>query len=98
MILSAAQPTEVHLLLSVTTQHRILWDIVKGFSILSPNRLLFTKLDESATFGHILNLSVALGEPVSYLTTGQDVPDDIELATIEKITEYLLQEEDTRLL
>lgn len=98
MILSAAQPTEVHLLLNVTTQHRILWDIVRGFSVLSPNRLLFTKLDESASFGHILNLGVTLGEPVSYLTTGQDVPDDIELATTERITEYLLREGDAHLL
>ncbi|HIE29318.1 TPA: flagellar biosynthesis protein FlhF [Candidatus Poribacteria bacterium] len=97
-ILSAAQPTEVHLLLNVTTQYRILCDIVRGFSVLSPNRLLFTKLDESASFGHILNCSVAIGKPVSYLTTGQDVPDDIELATTERITEYLLQEEDVHLL
>lgn len=98
MLLSAAQPTEVHLLLNVTTEHRILWDIVRGFKALFPNRLLFTKLDESISFGHILNMSVAFGKPISYLTTGQDVPDDIQLATIERITECLLREEDVYIL
>lgn len=98
MILSAAKPTEVHLTLSVATEHRSLWDIVRGFKVLNPSRLLFTKLDESISFGHILNMSIALRKPISYLTTGQDVPDDIQLATIERITEYLLREEGVSLL
>ena len=90
-LLEAAQPTEVHILLSVTTELRVLWDVIKGFAPLEPNRLMFTKLDESSCFGNILNLTSSLKNPISYLTIGQDVPDDIELATTERITEYLLR-------
>ena len=90
-LLEAAQPTEVHVLLSVTTELRVLWDVIKGFAPLEPNRLMFTKLDESSCFGNILNLTSSLKNPISYLTIGQDVPDDIELATTERITEYLLR-------
>ncbi len=90
-LLEAAQPTEVHVLLSITTELSVLWDVIKGFAPLEPNRLMFTKLDESSCFGNILNLTSSLKKPISYLTIGQDVPDDIELATTEQITEYLLR-------
>jgi flagellar biosynthesis protein FlhF len=74
------QPGEVHLVLSATTKDSDLRDSVERFRAVGANRLLFTKLDETRTVGNIYNTVNASGMPVSFLTSGQSVPDDIELA------------------
>jgi flagellar biosynthesis protein FlhF len=53
-------------------------------------KLIFTKLDESPVSGILLNARQMTGKPLSYITTGQSVPDDIEVVSIEKITKNLL--------
>jgi flagellar biosynthesis protein FlhF len=52
-------------------------DIIDKFRVLKPNRLLFTKLDEAVTLGSLLSVASRDRIPVSYVTTGQTVPDDI---------------------
>jgi flagellar biosynthesis protein FlhF len=74
-------PITKHLVLSCTTRERDLEHIVERFRCLGLDRLLFTKLDEAATFGTILNLAYSTGLPLSYLTIGQKVPEDIREAT-----------------
>lgn len=59
------------------------------FSCLGLDRLLFTKLDEATTFGTILNMAFLTKMPISYLTIGQKVPEDIRKAT-PKIIAYLI--------
>jgi len=73
----AAAPDEVHLVLSAATNVRTANEIVGQFKTLKPNRVLFSKLDEAATLGPLLSVASANELPVSYVTTGQSVPDDI---------------------
>lgn len=78
--LRAAQPDEIHLVLNPSASFKTLSDIVKKFKKLNPNRLLFAKLDEAPTFGSILNILHEHRLPISYITNGQMVPDDILVA------------------
>jgi flagellar biosynthesis protein FlhF len=85
---AAAQPDEVHLVLSASTQTRTLLESAERFRVVKPNRLLVTKTDEAAATGALLTLVRQSGLPIGYVTTGQSVPDDIvavrasELATM----------------
>ncbi|MEK7826069.1 MAG: hypothetical protein AAB266_06550, partial [Nitrospirota bacterium] len=83
-------PIETYLLLSATTKERDLSDIVESFKSLPVDRLIFTKLDETTTFGPLLNTMVKAKKPIAYLTAGQRVPEDIEVATSKKITDLIL--------
>ncbi|HLF86295.1 MAG TPA: flagellar biosynthesis protein FlhF [Nitrospiria bacterium] len=83
-------PIETYLILSATTKERDLSDIVESFKTLPVDRLIFTKLDETTTFGPLLNTMVKAKKPIAYLTAGQRVPEDIEVATSKKITELIL--------
>lgn len=78
--LRAAQPDETHLVLNPSASFKTLSDIVKKFKKLNPNRLLFAKLDEAPTLGSILNIVHEHRLPVSYVTNGQMVPEDILIA------------------
>ncbi|MGI6454259.1 MAG: flagellar biosynthesis protein FlhF [bacterium] len=89
-ICAAASPTEVHLVLSATTKFSDMVDIVDHFKEVSPDRLIFTKIDESTTYGPILNTVTKYRIPISYLTIGQNVPEDIEVARAERIARLLL--------
>ena len=68
---------EVHLVISMNGKEEDMINIVDRFSILPVNRILFTKLDETDTVGVLLGVLNRAKKPVSYLTTGQNVPDDI---------------------
>jgi flagellar biosynthesis protein FlhF len=80
----------VHLVLSATASQQNLADIVERFRPLALESLIFTKLDESNTFGGILNTALQVHLPLSYLTTGQRVPEDIEVATPERVVDLIL--------
>jgi flagellar biosynthesis protein FlhF len=82
-------PVEVHLVLAVTTRTRDLEKILRHYGGLKVSRLLLTKLDETECHGPLLGLPVVSRLPLSYLTTGQNVPDDIEEATPEAVARYL---------
>lgn len=80
---------EVHLLLSLNTKSSDLRSVISKFSELKPDSILLTKLDETSTYGDIINIKENYGLPLSYLTCGQDVPEDLELANSDKIYKYL---------
>ena len=75
--LGAANCDEIHLVISAATNPRVGMQTLDRFGRLSPNRILITKLDEAVSFGMILNVAAASDATVSYITTGQDVPDDM---------------------
>ena len=81
---------EVFLVLSVTTKYKDLINIVDAYKELEDYRLLFTKLDETVSFGNIINLRCHTGASLSYTTSGQNVPDDIELVDVQKLAKNLL--------
>lgn len=80
---------EVHLLLSLNTKSSDLRSIISKFSELNPDRALLTKLDETSSYGDIINIKENYNLPLSYLTCGQDVPEDLEIASADKIYKYL---------
>lgn len=79
------------LLLSATTKYKEMLDIVESFKKVSFNKILFTKLDETVTFGPILNILTKVREPLCYVTSGQNVPEDIEVASSKKIARLILE-------
>ena len=80
---------QVHLLLSLNTKSSDLRSIVSKFSQLEPDRALLTKLDETSSYGDIINIKENYNLPLSYLTCGQDVPEDLEIANSDQIYKYL---------
>jgi len=89
-IVDACNPDEVHLVISATTKYSDMIDIVDHFKDIKPTRLLFTKIDESTTYGPLFNTVVKFNIPISYVTTGQNVPEDIEKAKSDRIAKLLL--------
>lgn len=82
--------TEAFLVLSVTTKYNDLKDIVDSYKEISDYKLIFTKLDETTAFGNILNIRLYTDAQLSYVTIGQNVPDDIEVLDTQKIVKQLL--------
>lgn len=91
-LLTVEENIEAQLVLSATTKYKDALEIVKGFSVCSPKKLLFTKLDEASNIGTILSVLYHFPIPLSYVTVGQNVPDDIELADANKLLEDMLRE------
>lgn len=81
---------EIFLVLSATTSMNNCREIIDSYSFLGNYKLIFTKLDESPSLGIILNAKQYADKKLSYVTNGQNVPDDIELADIDKITKNLI--------
>lgn len=78
--LEAAEPDETHLLVSASTSLDDLKEVVGRYSMMKPTALFCSKLDETHRYGRIYCLAADTGLPLSYLSVGQDVPDDVELA------------------
>ena len=78
-------PQEVHLILSVTTSFMEMKRIFNNFGVLKPNRILFTKLDETDSYGTMISFALVAKEKLSYVTFGQNVPGDFDVANPEKI-------------
>lgn len=88
--LGALPLVETHLVLSATAKPRDLVEVEQRYERLRPNRLIFTKLDETCTFGPILSTVIRIKRPLSYLGTGQEIPQDLELATSRRIADLIL--------
>ncbi len=82
---------EKHLVMSATTKERDAKEIMDKFSICQPERILFTKTDETRSIGLVVNLLFKKKIALSYLTNGQSVPDDILPAKSEQLAELLLR-------
>ncbi len=80
----------VHLVLSATASVYNLAETIARFHPLAPASLVFTKLDECNRFGPLLGMALQAHVPLSYLTTGQRVPEDIEVATAERVVDLIL--------
>ena len=85
------QRVEICLVLSATTKDAELTDTTRKFGCLPPHSVLFTKLDECLHCGALFNHIIRFKLPLHYLTTGQRVPEDMEVATPERLVDLLLQ-------
>ena len=81
---------DVHLVLPCSMKTADLSGTVDRFAGFHPQKLLFTRLDETRTFGAILNESVRTGKPISFLSTGQRIPEDFEGASKSRIADLVL--------
>lgn len=88
-----AEPDYVNMVISATTKNKDIKSILKGYSELEYGSVIITKLDETTVYGSIYNISRNANKPVSFITTGQNVPDDIKVSTKEELTRFILGEE-----
>ncbi|MEB3236424.1 MAG: flagellar biosynthesis protein FlhF [Candidatus Sericytochromatia bacterium] len=88
--LDVAPEREVHLVLSAPTTRVNLMQAVESFRHVGVDRLLFTKTDEAVTMGAVFSVASAVGLPLSYVTVGQSVPDDLVVADRDLMLKGLL--------
>ncbi|MFH1761353.1 MAG: flagellar biosynthesis protein FlhF [bacterium] len=89
--LHIVQAHEIHLVLSMTTKPSDLKYIIETYNDINVNRFILTKLDETTSYGNILNISKEKNIPVSYLTNGQNVPEDIQVANPATMADLILK-------
>jgi flagellar biosynthesis protein FlhF len=90
--IDAAKPSEVHLVLSSTTTQEAMEAAIEQFGKIRVDQIIFTKLDEAVSFGVLLNVARTASRALSYLTTGQDVPDNIEVGQPRRLAKLILGE------
>ena len=88
--LDEADPHETHLVLSTTSAEAVMLRAAERFAKLGPNRLILTKLDEAVNFGVLLSITRSAEIKLSYVTTGQEVPDHIEAGKPDRISRLIL--------
>lgn len=88
---SANRNIETHLVLSGSTRDAEAKDMIQQFSAFKPKSFIFTKLDEVRTYGWLLNWTQTSKLPISFFTTGQRVPEDVEAATPERVASLVLR-------
>ncbi len=89
-MLAEAGPDEVHLVLSSVASGASLAKTAERFAAVGTTSLVLTKLDEAASLGNVLPLVRASRLPLSYLTHGQNVPDDIAAAEAGRLARMIL--------
>lgn len=95
-LLEAAEPDEVMLVVGAGTPLEDLRSAITRFSVLQPTSLLFTKLDETKRFGSAFCFAAETGLPLSYLSNGQNVPDDLVLAHHGMVANLVIEGGDRR--
>jgi flagellar biosynthesis protein FlhF len=85
---------QIHLVMNATTKEKDLTATVAAFKELNINRVLITKIDESSTYGNLINLLIKTNIQLSYICSGRRVPNDIEPGSVEKIINLLVESND----
>ena len=85
-----ADPDEVHLVLSGTASEKVLLREAEAFGAVGVHKIVLTKLDEAVSFGMLIDVVRQLGKELSFFTTGQEVPDHIEVSQPQRLVEFLL--------
>ena len=69
-----------YLVMSATSQRRVMQEAVDHFRRIPLSGCILTKLDESLNLGEVINVCIQNALPISYITDGQRVPEDIQVA------------------
>ena len=88
--LKEAGDCQTFLVISATTKYRDLLKIVATYDDIADFQLIFTKLDETAAMGNLLNMKLFTGKPIAFVTNGQNVPSDIEQFNPQKAVKQIL--------
>jgi len=91
-LLAKRSDIEVHLVLSAGAKTADLMRAVERYGQFQPDRLIFTRMDETVSYGSILNTAIRSCLPVSWLGTGQSVPEDLEPAAKRRLLNLVLDE------
>jgi flagellar biosynthesis protein FlhF len=87
----ATDAQEVNLVVSATASRSAMLSALQKFQPMGVNRLVVTKLDEATALGTVLNVASVSKMPINYVTTGQDVPDDIAPADPKRLARCILE-------
>lgn len=89
--LTVLPDAEVHLVLSTTTHGKTILSIANRFSGIGFHKVILTKVDETISFGSFVSALISIGRPVSFVTDGQNVPDDIVASDPERLADLVLK-------
>ncbi len=90
-VIDFTEEMETHLVLAMTSKYRDMRKIIEQFQLIKIDKFIFSKLDETDSIGGMINVMLDFNIGSSYLATGQNVPDDLEDASAEKVIERLLR-------
>jgi flagellar biosynthesis protein FlhF len=91
-LMSTHPEIDTHLVLPASMKPADMAGVIERYSIFQPKKLLFTRLDETTCYGALINEAIRRSLPVSFLTTGQQIPDDLEPATKARLAEIVTGE------
>jgi flagellar biosynthesis protein FlhF len=97
-LLAQDRSVEVHLVAPATMRNADLTSAIERFEPFSPAKLIFTHLDETSALGAVVSASVRSGKAISFLGTGQQIPEDLEPATAARLLENVLERRAERAL
>lgn len=89
-----ANPDHISMVISATTKNKDIKSILEGYSALEYDNVIITKLDETTVYGSLYNIAKRANKPINFITTGQNVPDDIKIPTNKVIARFILGEEN----
>ncbi|MCQ4087206.1 flagellar biosynthesis protein FlhF [Saccharibacillus sp. JS10] len=92
-LIAPAEYSETYLVLSLTSKFMDMEEITENFNQYKLDKVIFTKADETGSFGSILSLLYRYPLKYSYITNGQNVPDDLLLPSGEWLVDVLLGEQ-----
>lgn len=81
---------EIFLVLSLVADYKNLVNVINSHDFIKNYKIIFTKFDEAVTFGNILNVKMLSSKKLSYITTGQSVPDDIEVLNTDALIDIIV--------
>lgn len=88
-----AEPDYISLVISSIIKNRDINIILEGYKELNYNDIIITKLDETSVYGSLYNIQRMSNKPIRFITTGQNVPDDIKNPSKEEIVKFIFGEE-----
>lgn len=88
------RPDSVHLVISASSKYRDMLDVIDRMGVIPISSLIFTKLDETLSLGPVLEVVTNFDIPVSFFTVGQNVPNDIEVASAERLVRMVMGGKD----
>jgi flagellar biosynthesis protein FlhF len=94
--LSTRSDIDTQLTLAASVKPVDLSRMVDAYQVFKPQRLVFTKLDETTSFGPIFNEAVRTGMPLSFFATGQRIPEDLEEVAAARLTSMILSGQTAR--
>ncbi len=90
--LVARADIDVHLVLPASMKPGDMSRMIDSYAIFRPSKLIFTRLDETAAFEGLVREAAGRNLPVSFLCTGQGIPEDIEEASVDRLTDLVSNE------